>query len=345
MSQTKINETLLEIKDLKKYFPIRRGVFKRVVGWVPAVDGISFTLSKGETLGMIGESGCGKTTAIRAIIRATEPTSGKVLFERDGNLVDITKLDKEELREVWQEIRMIFQDPESSLNPRMTVRQIIAEPLVVNKVVRGGKKAIDKILQDLMLMVEMDPDYLGRYPYALSGGQRQRIGLARALALKPKLILLDEPTSAVDVSVQAQILNLLLRMQKKKNLSFIFVTHDLRVARHVSDKLAVMYLGQFVEIGETKELFASPSHPYTQALILAIPDPGPHRTRHFILKGEIPDPANRPPGCPFHPRCLHSRPICQKDVPKLVLMEGSDHRVACHLAGDLKLRIEKEITT
>ncbi len=335
MSQTQTNKTLLEVKDLKKYFPIRRGIFKRVVGWVPAVDGISFTLSKGEILGMIGESGCGKTTAIRAIIRATEPTSGKVLFERDGNLVDITKLEKEELREVWQKIRMIFQDPESSLNPRMTVRQIIAEPLLVNKVVRGGKKAIDKVLQDLMLMVEMDPDYLGRYPYAFSGGQRQRIGLARALALKPKLILLDEPTSALDVSVQAQILNLLLEMQKKKNLSFIFVTHDLSVARHVSDKLVVMYLGQFVEIGKTKELFASPSHPYTQALISAIPDPGAHRTRHLMLKGEIPDPANRPPGCPFHPRCSYAKAMCREEAPTLASLDGSDHRVACHLAGNL----------
>ncbi len=330
MSQTQTDKTLLEVKDLKKYFSIRRGIFKRVVGWVPAVDGISFTLSKGETLGMIGESGCGKTTAIRAIIHAIEPTSGKVLFERDGNLVDITKMEKEELREVWQKIRMIFQDPESSLNPRMTVRQIIAEPLVVNKVVRG--RAMEKVLQDLMLMVEMDPDYLGRYPYAFSGGQRQRIGLARALALKPRLILLDEPTSALDVSVQAQILNLLLRMQKEKNLSFIFVTHDLSVARHVSDKLVVMYLGQFVEIGKTKELFAKPFHPYTQALLSAIPDP--HQPFHRImLRGEIPDPANRPSGCPFHPRCLYAKPICQKDVPKLVLIEGSDHKVACHFPG------------
>lgn len=337
MSQIQTNNTLLEVKDLKKYFPIRKGVFKRVVGWVPAVDGISFTLSKGETLGMIGESGCGKTTAIRAIIRAIEPTSGEVLFERNGNLVDITKLGKEKLREVWQEIRMIFQDPESSLNPRMTVRDIIAEPLIINKMVKGGKKAIEKVLQDLMVMVEMDPDYLGRYPYAFSGGQRQRIGLARALALNPKLIFLDEPTSALDVSVQAQILNLLLGMQKKKNLSFIFVTHDLSVARHVSDKLAVMYLGQFVEIGKTKELFARPSHPYTQALLSAIPDP--HQPFHqIILKGEIPDPANRPSGCPFHPRCLHAKPICQKDIPKLVFIEGSDHKVACHFAGHLKLR-------
>ncbi len=341
MSQIQTNKTLLEVKDLKKYFPIRKGVLKRVVGWVPAVDGISFTLSKGETLGMIGESGCGKTTAIRAIIRAIEPTSGNVLFERDGNLVDITKLGKDKLREVWQEIRMIFQDPESSLNPRMTVRDIIAEPLIINKMVKGGKKAIEKVLQDLMVMVEMDPDYLGRYPYAFSGGQRQRIGLARALALNPKLIFLDEPTSALDVSVQAQILNLLLGMQKKKNLSFIFVTHDLSVARHVSDKLAVMYLGQFVEIGKTKEIFVRPSHPYTQALLSAIPDP--HQPFHqIILKGEIPDPANRPSGCPFHPRCLYAQAICQKDIPKLALIEGSDHKVACHFTGNLKLKSDRK---
>lgn len=325
---------LLEIKNLKKHFPIRQGIFRRVVGSLPAVDGISFTLLKGETLGIIGESGCGKTTTIRAIIRAIEPNSGEVLFQKNGDRVDIVKLKKEGLRKVWQEIRMIFQDPESSLNPRMTVRDIIAEPLIVNKLAKRGQ--IDEILEELMITVEMDPDYLGRYPYAFSGGQRQRIGLARALALKPKLILLDEPTSALDVSVQAQILNLLLRMQKEKKLSFVFVTHDLSVAHHVSDQLAVMYLGKFVEVGQAKELFANPLHPYTQSLLLAVPNPDPHQLFNpTTLKGEIPDPANRPSGCSFHPRCLHTEAICQRKTPELLTVNGS-HKVACHFSKNFK---------
>lgn len=325
---------LLEIRNLKKYFPIRQGIFRRVVGSLPAVDGVSFTLPQGETLGIIGESGCGKTTAIRAIIRAIEPTSGEVLFQRDGDRVDITKLERENLRKIWQEIRMIFQDPESSLNPRMTVRDIIAEPLIVNKITKRG--LMDEILEELMITVEMDPDYLGRYPYAFSGGQRQRIGLARALALKPKLILLDEPTSALDVSVQAQILNLLLRMQKEKKLSFVFVTHDLSVVHHVSDKLAVMYLGKFVEIGQAKELFANPLHPYTQSLLLAVPNPDPQQLFNpTALKGEIPDPANRPLGCSFHPRCSYAESICQRKTPNL-LTEYKGHKVACHFSKDFK---------
>jgi len=297
-------------------------------------------LSEGETLGIIGESGCGKTTAIRSIIRAIEPTSGEVLFQRNGDRVDIVKLKKEDLRKVWQEMRMIFQDPESSLNPRMTVRDIIAEPLIVNKLAKRGH--IDEILEELMITVEMDPDYLGRYPYAFSGGQRQRIGLARALALKPKLILLDEPTSALDVSVQAQILNLLLRMQKEKKLSFIFVTHDLSVAHHVSDQLAVMYLGKFVEVGQAKELFANPLHPYTQSLLLAVPNPDPHQLFNpTTLKGEIPDPASRPSGCPFHPRCLYTESICQKEAPELLTKDGN-HKVACHFSKNFKRKRKKK---
>lgn len=327
---------LLEIRNLKKHFPIRQGILRRVVGSMPAVDGISFALSEGETLGIIGESGCGKTTAIRAIIRAIEPTSGEVLFQRNGDRVDIAKLKKESLREIWREIRMIFQDPESSLNPRMTVRDIIAEPLVVNKLVKRGR--MDDVLEELMITVEMDPDYLGRYPYAFSGGQRQRIGLARALALNPRLILLDEPTSALDVSVQAQILNLLLRMQKEKKLSFVFVTHDLSVVHHMSDKLAVMYLGQFVEMGEAKEVFANPLHPYMQSLLLAIPNPDPQQPFNpTTLKGEIPDPASRPSGCPFHPRCQYAKELCKKESPELKEIKLG-HCVACHFAKELSLQ-------
>lgn len=333
------NSILLKVENLKKYFPIRRGVFRRVVGSIPAVDGISFTLSKRETLGIIGESGCGKTTAIRTIIRAIEPSNGKVLLKRNNSLIDITKLKRENLKKIWQEMRMIFQDPESCLNPRMTVREIIAEPLRVNKAVRKG--SMEKVLRELMEAVEMDPDYLGRYPYAFSGGQRQRIGLARALALKPRLILLDEPTSALDVSVQAQILNLLLRMQKEKGFSFIFVSHDLNVVHHMSDQLAVMYLGKFIEIGEAEDIFAHPLHPYTQSLLSSVPNPDPHQPfASPILTGEIPDPANRPSGCPFHPRCLYAESVCQEEAPELSIEHGN-HKVACHFSRNLKKKKEK----
>lgn len=331
MSRGQSGGVLLEVRNLKKYFPVRRGIFRRTVGWVPATDGVSFVLRKGETLGIIGESGSGKSTAVRSIIRAIEPTGGEVLFERDGQMVDITKLSKEDLREAWRDIRMIFQDPESSLNPRMRIRDIIAEPLVAHRVVKGGKKALNRAIEELATTVEMDPDYLDRYPYALSGGQRQRIGLARALALEPNLILLDEPTSALDVSVQAQVLNLLLRMQKQKNLSYIFVTHDLPVARHVSDRVAVMYLGRFVEMGKTQELFDNPFHPYTQALLTAIPGTEHHRRSRVRLGGEIPNPADRPPGCPFHPRCPHAEAVCRREAPQLVASGDGDHMTACHI--------------
>ncbi len=344
MSQTQtIKRVLLEVKDLKKYFPIRRGIFRRIVGWIPAVDGISFTLYEGEILGLVGESGCGKTTAIRAIIQAIKPTSGKISFRRDDNLIDITNLKKKELKGVWRKMRMIFQDPDSSLNPRMTIRNIIVEPLIINDVVKGKKK-MDRIVLNLMAKVGLNSEYLQFYPHALSGGQRQRVGIARVLALNPKLVFADEPTSALDVSVQSQILNLLLKMQEDMNLSFIFVTHDLRVVRHISDTLAIMYLGQIVEIGKTNKVFANPLHPYTQALISAIPDPDPHRPRHrIILRGEVPDPASRPSGCPFHPRCSYSEAICQKEAPKLMSIDGSNHKVACGLVKALETKRNNQI--
>lgn len=342
MSQTQTNELLLQVKKIKKYFPVRRGVLKRIVGWVQAVEDVSFLIRKGETLGLVGESGCGKTTVLRTIVQAIKPTSGEILFERNGNFVDIAQIEEKGLEEVRKEIRMVFQDPESSLNPRMTLRDIIGEPLVINKVVKS-RKALNKAVCDLMVKVDLNPDYLERYPYAFSGGQRQRVGIARALALNPRLLLADEPTSALDVSVQAQILNLLLKLQGDMNLSILFVTHDLSVVRHISDRIVVMYLGQIVEIAETRKIFARPRHPYTQALFSAVPQPNPHKRLHRImLKGDIPDIVVRPSGCAFHPRCQYAQSICQEKQPQLVSLEGSHHKVACHFAKNLKLKSEAE---
>ena len=333
---------LLEVRELKVHFPVRRGLFKRIGGWVRAVDGISFVLGRQETLGVVGESGCGKTTAIRAIIGVLEPSAGEVMFRgSNGDVVNLTTLGKKQLRDARREIRMIFQDPHSSLNPRITVRDVIGEPLRVHGIARG--KALDKRVRELMEMVGLDPSHMRRYPHAFSGGQRQRIGVARALALDPRLLLADEPTSALDVSVQAQVLNLLLELQKNLGLSYVFISHDLSVIRHISDRIAVMYTGKIVETAQTVSLFSKPGHPYTEALLSAVPQPDPHRKASvIILPGEVPDPANLPKGCSFHPRCKYAQAICSEKMPATKEVEEG-HLATCHFAGELDLKGEDQI--
>ncbi|HDN81003.1 MAG TPA: ABC transporter ATP-binding protein, partial [Chloroflexi bacterium] len=281
---------ILEVKDLKKYFPIQRGFFRKTVGYVKAVDGVSFYIREGETLGLVGESGCGKTTTARVILRAYEPTSGKVLFRtRNGEWVNIPDLDREQLRQLRREMQMIFQDPYSSLNPRMTLLQIVGEPLMIHGVAKG--KELEERVAELLKVVGLRPEYMRRYPHAFSGGQRQRIGIARALALNPRLIVADEPVSALDVSIRAQILNLLQDLQEQFHLTYLFIAHDLSVIEHISDRVAVMYVGKLVEMAETEELFMNPKHPYTEALLSAVPKPDPRmRKRRIVLPGEVADP-------------------------------------------------------
>lgn len=332
------NETLLEVNDLKKYFPIRKGFFRRTVANVRAVDGVSFCLRRGETLGIVGESGCGKTTLIKNIIRAQEPTSGQILLYRDDGVPqDLVQADKPTLRRLRRNVQMVFQDPYSSLDPRQTVRDIIGEPLLVHGLAKG--KEIDQRVRELMHAVGLESSYLKRYPFAFSGGQRQRIGVARALALQPKLILADEPTSALDVSVQAQLLNLLVRLQDEFSLTYIFISHDLDVVRHISDRVAVMYIGKIIEIGNADDLFLSPKHPYTEALLAAIPRIHPKmRRERIVLSGDVADPAEDIPGCRFHPRCRYVADICRHEVPPLMpLADAGSQMVACHRAQELSL--------
>jgi peptide/nickel transport system ATP-binding protein len=327
---------LLEVRNLKKYFPIHKGLMRKVVNYVRAVDDVSFFVRPGETLGLVGESGCGKTTVSRCILRAFPPTAGEILFqEADGTVTDLAKLEGGELRRFRPQMQMIFQDPFGSLNPRMTIFDIIGEPLYVNGMSSRSDRR-DKVA-DLIKLVGLRPEYMQRYPHAFSGGQRQRIGIARALALNPRLVVADEPVSALDVSVQAQVLNLMLDLQEKLHLTYLFVAHDLSVVKHISDRVCVMYVGKVVEMASTEELFETPRHPYTAALMMAVPVPDPTK-RHVIqeLPGEVASPANPPSGCYFHPRCEYAAEVCRTETPQLREITP-DHFVSCHLAENLDL--------
>jgi oligopeptide/dipeptide ABC transporter ATP-binding protein len=316
---------LLVVRDLHKHFPIRRGMFGRVAGHVRAVDGVSFDVRRGETLGLVGESGSGKTTTGRALLRLLEPTSGEVSF--DGG--DVLALDREGLRALRRRAQIVFQDPYASLNPRMPVGSALREVLRVHRLARGG--AAERRVAELLDIVGLAAAHAGRYPHEFSGGQRQRIGIARALAVEPDFIVCDEPVSALDVSVQAQVLNLLARLQRDLGIAYLFIAHDLSVVEHVSDRVAVMYLGRIVELAPARTLYAQPRHPYTRSLLSAVPKPEPRRERErIVLGGDVPDPSAPPPGCPFHPRCPHPRKDeeCRSRVPPLVQV-GDGHLVAC----------------
>src|SRR6185369_7730761 len=323
-------EPLLRVKNLKKYFPIRGGLLSREVARVHAVDDVSFDILPGETLGLVGESGCGKSTTGRTILRLIEPTSGEVSFQGK----DVTKLDKRSLRSLRKEMQIIFQDPYASLNPRMTVGSIIGEALVIHKLAKSRREREERVVQ-LLETVGLSADHLRRYPHEFSGGQRQRIGIARALAVNPKLIVADEPVSALDVSIQAQILNLLQDLQERLGLTYLFVAHDLSVVEHISDRVAVMYLGKIVELADSIELYRRPLHPYTVSLLSAIPVPDPDRKRkRIVLTGDVPSPAHPPSGCRFHPRCFMARDICSREEPLLREVKPG-HWSACHFADEL----------
>ncbi len=356
------DDALLEVRRLKKYFPIQRGLLRRVVGQIRAVDDVSFFVRPGETLSLVGESGCGKTTTARCVLRAVEPTEGEVLFRAgDGSIVDVASVPRASLRPLRREMQMIFQDPFSSLNSRMTLLDIVGEPLEVNGI--GNRQERTDRVAELLRLVGLRPEFMRRYPHAFSGGQRQRIGIARALALNPRMVVADEPVSALDVSVQAQILNLMLELQERLGLTYLFVAHDLSVVKHISDRVAVMYVGQMVEMAETERLFSSPKHPYTAALMSAIPEPDPQASRRtkrplrsgaiptvngnvsvprrevrprVILQGEVANPAAPPSGCYFHPRCQYAIDVCKTDRPIWEEIEPG-HFARCHRSRELQL--------
>ena len=329
-------QPLLEVRGLQKFFPIRKGFWKRTVGQVRAVDGVSFTLQEGETLGLVGESGCGKTTTARCILRAIEPTAGQVLFRTQaGQVVDVATILKAELRTLRREMQMVFQDPFTSLNPRMTLLDIVGEPLLVHGM--KSRRGREERVAELLKLVGLRPEYMRRFPHAFSGGERQRIGIARAFALHPRLVIADEPVSALDVSVQAQILNLLLDLQTQLRLTYLFVAHDLSVVKHISDRVAVMYVGHMVELAPTEVLFTAPQHPYTEALLSAVPEPDPRRrAQRIVLSGDVANPANPPSGCYFHPRCAYALDVCRTQAPVWEEL-SSGHFVHCHRARELQL--------
>ncbi|HLG61274.1 MAG TPA: dipeptide ABC transporter ATP-binding protein [Ktedonosporobacter sp.] len=324
------SKTLLDVRDLKMHFPLTRGiVLQRVVGHVRAVDGVSFSIERGQTLGLVGESGSGKTTIGRTIVRLYKPTSGEILFDNE----DLAKLSGEPLRKMRQRVQMVFQDPYASLNPRFTIGSLISEPMAIYKM--GSSQEIRDRAVELLRVVGLRPEYIDRYPHEFSGGQRQRIAVARALSINPEFIIADEPVSALDVSVRAQVLNLLQRLQSQFNLTYLFVSHDLSVVRHVADRIAVMYLGKIVELSDRDELYAAPKHPYTKALLSAVPIPDPaieKKRQRIILSGDLPSPINIPSGCRFHTRCPMAQSICREVEPVFEAKEGRQHYAACHFA-------------
>ena len=323
-------EKILEVKHLKKYFPLKKGRTKETDPCVKAVDDISLDLYEGETLGLVGESGCGKSTLGRTILRLHEPTSGEVIFRGE----DVAKKSRKEMRKLREDMQFIFQDPYSSLNPRMTVFNILAEPLIAHGKFKRGPE-LEAYVKDLMAKCGLPPYYCYRYPHEFSGGQRQRIGIARSLALNPSFIICDEPVSALDVSIQSQILNLMMDMQEENNISYIFISHDLSVVKHISDRVGVMYLGSMVELGDKEEIYNNAAHPYTRALMAAIPLPDPDkRSEMKLIEGEIPSNVNTPSGCKFHPRCPFAKDICKQQVPEVKEIEPR-HFVQCHFAGEL----------
>jgi oligopeptide transport system ATP-binding protein len=324
------SNTLIEVRDLKMHFPLTQGIlFQRVIGYVRAVDGISFSIERGKTLGLVGESGSGKTTIGRTIIRLYKPTEGEILF----NNQNLALLSGEALRQMRQNIQMIFQDPYASLNPRFTIGSLISEPMSIYKL--GSAQEIRERTEELLRVVGLRPEYIDRYPHEFSGGQRQRIVVARALSINPQFIIADEPVSALDVSVRAQVLNLLQRLQRQFNLTYLFVSHDLSVVRHVADRIAVMYLGKIVELADRDELYTAPKHPYTRALLSAVPIPDPkveRKRQRIILSGDLPSPINIPNGCRFHTRCPMAQSICHEVEPAFEAKEGHEHYAACHFS-------------
>lgn len=322
-----MSSALLEVKNLKKYFPVTGGFFRKTIGYVKAADNISFNIKEGETLGLVGESGCGKSTTGRAILRLHEPTSGKIFY----NGKDVMNASKNEMKELRKEMQIVFQDPYSSLNPRMTVGQIISEPIVQHGIMKKGKKLEERV-KELLEKCGLASYHTNRYPHQFSGGQRQRIGIARALALNPSFIVADEPVSALDVSIQSQVLNLMMDLQDELKLSYLFISHDLSVVRHISKRIGVMYLGSLVELSNKSDLFENPKHPYTRALLSAIPQANPqNRKKQILLKGDIPSNVNPPIGCKFHTRCPYAESICKEEAPKFRELKDR-HFVACHIA-------------